>query len=740
MDGHNGEDRSGGGALVSQDTGAGDSTFGAGGHAGGITRREFALDTAAAGLAALIGAGTGSAEARPARGQAGAAKAPPSAPVALAEYSQYFVGAQAIEVARGSIINGTQLSVECMIPAQRRHSWPIVLVHGGTGQGSDWMSTPDGRAGWASLLLEQGYAVYLVDRPGQGRPPYEPQFHGAFPDAPTYERMAQSYTADQKLRSSANPYAHLHTQWPGSGELGDPALDQLMAAQGPAFAGSIRAEQIWRERAAMLLDDIGPCILITHADSGAFGWLAADERPLLVKALIALEPSAPAPGGAFGPRATPIASLQHLQDLPVAVVTAEASAANLSDAHTVEALRQAGCAVEHLQLAALGIHGNGHYLMMERNHREILQALLAWLQRGAAGARTAAATSPDPRTRAWPEQAALGLRIAEQGSFWVGVGHKPMPYGTIAAGQGFVQYFIPAEVRHRYPILMIHGGGSQITNFIGMARRPGWLHYALAEGYRVYMYDRPGYGRAPYHPDALGPGQMRPFATLEIMASIAGAGREWPGSGVPGQDPLLAQFAAGEVGNVADLLLHSEFCARGLNETLDRIGKSIVLTYAAASFYGWKLADDRPDLVAAIVVAEGNGRPFDAQTPWGLTAVPVSYDPPVRSPEDFGLTVQTMPADWPTPHLPFRLQASPARRLVNLAGIPMMHFFNDTYGPGSGPAQVAFLQQAGCQAQAVHLRDVGFPYNTNVMPLEKNNRELFNFMRDWLAKNAPDTA
>ncbi len=709
----------------------------------GISRREFALDSAAVGLAALIGAGARQAAARPAA-RAGASRAAAASatrfqtPVALAEYSQWFVGPQDIEVARGRIINGTQLSVECMIPAQLRHPYPIVLVHGGGGQGSDWMSTPDGRMGWSSLLLEQGYAVYLVDRPAQGRPPYEAQFHGAFPDAPTYERTAQLYTADQKQRNSANSYAHLHTQWPGSGELGDPALDQLMAAQGPAFSGSLRAEQIWRERAAMLLDDIGPAILITHADSGAFGWLAADERPMLVKALIALEPSMPAPGPAFGPRGTPIQSLQHLQGLPVAVVTAEASGANLTDPRTVGALRQAGCAVEHLRLAELGIHGNGHYFMMERNHREILQALLAWLGRGAAGARTAGAVAAT-HVRALPEQAALGLSIAEQGCFWVGVGRKPMPYGTIAAGQGFVQYFIPARIRHRHPILMIHGGGSQITDFIGMARRPGWLHYALAEGYCVYMYDRPGYGRAPYHPDALGPGQRRPFATLEIMAMIAGAGREWPGSAIAGQDPLLAQFAAGEVGNVADLPLHSELCARGLNQTLDRIGKSIVLTYAAGSFFGWKLADDRPDLVAAILVAEGNGRPFDALTPWGLTAIPVSYDPPARSPEDFSLVAQTMPDDWPTPHLPFRLQAAPVRRLVNLAGIPMMHFFNDTYGPGSGPAQVAFLKQAGCQAQAVHLRDVGFPYNTNVMPLEKNNRELFNFMRDWLAKNAPDS-
>src|SRR6185437_13837348 len=160
-------------------------------------------------------------------------------PVGLAEYSQFFIGAQGVELARGTVVNGTQLSVECQIPAQVRHPLPIVLVHGHGGQGSDWMSTPDERPGWAALLLEQGYKVYLVDRPAQGRAPYEPQFHGAFRNAPTYEQIAQAYAGSPG--SPGSPGAQ-HTQWPGSGEIDDPALDQFMAAQGPAFSGSARAQ------------------------------------------------------------------------------------------------------------------------------------------------------------------------------------------------------------------------------------------------------------------------------------------------------------------------------------------------------------------------------------------------------------------------------------------------------------------------------------------------------------------
>ena len=52
--------------------------------------------------------------------------------------------------------------------------YPIVLIHGGGGQGTDWLGTPDGRPGWATFLVQEGYAVYVVDRPGHGRSPYHP--------------------------------------------------------------------------------------------------------------------------------------------------------------------------------------------------------------------------------------------------------------------------------------------------------------------------------------------------------------------------------------------------------------------------------------------------------------------------------------------------------------------------------------------------------------------------------------
>src|ERR1700683_3759356 len=166
----------------------------------GITRRE---------LAAIITA------AAPLLAPAQTAPATPSASgplLDIAEWSYFWFGIEPATLARGTMCNGMQMYVEHWIPREVRHPYPVVLIHGGYGQGSDWISTPDGRRGWATLLLEQGYKVYVLDRPGQGRNPYHPWVHGYFDaQAPTFEAVARTM---------------------GVANTNDPAVAQVVASMG----------------------------------------------------------------------------------------------------------------------------------------------------------------------------------------------------------------------------------------------------------------------------------------------------------------------------------------------------------------------------------------------------------------------------------------------------------------------------------------------------------------------------
>src|SRR5262249_43203262 len=61
--------------------------------------------------------------------------ASPDRALDLAEWSYFWVGVEQAHLARGTVVNGKQMYVEYWIPAQVRHPYAMVLVHGGGGQG-----------------------------------------------------------------------------------------------------------------------------------------------------------------------------------------------------------------------------------------------------------------------------------------------------------------------------------------------------------------------------------------------------------------------------------------------------------------------------------------------------------------------------------------------------------------------------------------------------------------------------
>ncbi|MDQ0382887.1 alpha/beta fold hydrolase [Amycolatopsis thermophila] len=323
------------------------------------------------------------------------------AAVRLADQGYFWLGVNYEQRDGQTVVDGSQLYVEYQIPEEQTQPHPVVLIHGGGGQGLDWLGTPDGRPGWRTLLVQRGFAVYVVDRPGHGRSPV--RWNGATSGlAPSVESLGRLFSG------AGNP---AHTQWPDE----DDVLAQLLASQ-VAVPGDLAADHaVMRRRGGELLDRIGPSIVMTSSAGGPSGWLMADERPRLVRALVALEPLGPSgpiplPWGltaspityeppASGPhdlgltdvvgeageptvrlQSDPPRKLPNLADLPIAIVSGEQSFAGPMDAGTFAFLQQAGCRrAEHLRLGEMGIHGNGHLMMLERNNEEVLDAVLTWL-------------------------------------------------------------------------------------------------------------------------------------------------------------------------------------------------------------------------------------------------------------------------------------------------------------------------------------------------------------------------
>ena len=190
----------------------------------------------------------------------------------------------------GRQVMSGQLYAEFQIPSRQTHPWPIVMIHGGSQSGTNFTGTPDGREGWAQFFLRRGWAVYVVDQPGRGRAAYQADVYG--PAAPlNVETTSRQFTAPE--RANRWPQAHLHSQWPGTGMPDDAVFDQFYASQLPSIQNFTLQQELNRDAIVALLEKIGPSILLTHSQSGAFGWPVADLRPQLVKAILAVEPNGP---------------------------------------------------------------------------------------------------------------------------------------------------------------------------------------------------------------------------------------------------------------------------------------------------------------------------------------------------------------------------------------------------------------------------------------------------------------
>jgi pimeloyl-ACP methyl ester carboxylesterase len=210
-------------------------------------------------------------------------------PLMLAHEGFFYVNGKPTKVDGREYISG-QMYVEERIPAAKTKPYPIVMVHGGTMSGTNFTGTPDGREGWAQYFVRQGYTVYVVDQVGRGRSGYLAAAYG--PDR-NVERSnsASRFVAEEKF--NLWPQAHLHTQWPGTGEPNDAATMQLASGQIPAIANFQTQQVLNRDALVALIDRIGPAILLVHSQAGAFGWPVADARPDRVKAILAIEPNGP---------------------------------------------------------------------------------------------------------------------------------------------------------------------------------------------------------------------------------------------------------------------------------------------------------------------------------------------------------------------------------------------------------------------------------------------------------------
>ncbi|MBX9778482.1 MAG: esterase [Xanthobacteraceae bacterium] len=323
----------------------------------------------------------------------GAATTARAEPILLREMGSFFVGGRIAVVSdRPKIMSGTpgvqqfeldpngeywveQMYVQYFKVEKPRGRVPIILWHGGAMTGVFWESTPDGRPGWVNYFLRRGWDVYNVDGVERGRSgwamypeiwPAPPEF---MPRSSPAERTHWRIGAGRPAQGAKPDAIEL---FPGS-QFPVEAYDAFVKGFVPRWYHTGPATiKAFLE----LVDRVCPCVVISHSQSGAWSFDIAKARPDKVRALIAIESATPGSPG----------DLDRFSGMPIMWLLADfidtdpqrvkAFARNLAFLKTVSA---AGGLVDVVRLPELGIRGNTHFVMSDRNSDDVAGVVHGWL-------------------------------------------------------------------------------------------------------------------------------------------------------------------------------------------------------------------------------------------------------------------------------------------------------------------------------------------------------------------------
>ena len=325
-------------------------------------------------------------------------QAPPS-PLTLKSRGSFIVGGESVEqtpaqlssftgqpLESGGHVTVNQMYVEYMVPVAD-NGVPVVMLHGATLSGKSYDTTPDGRMGWYEYFVRQGHPVYVPDQVSRARSgvdiaTYNEVRAGVQPVSalPNFWRFPDELVWTQFRFGPTFGTAFPDGQFPveAVGELSRQAIpdfNTVLPTPNPNIAAM-----------ANLAAQLNGAVLLGHSQTGSLPLDAALANPNAVKAAVLVEP-----GGCRATRWTD-EEIATLATKPILVVFGD----NL-DAQTgtivswrnqyndcqafIARVNAAGGAAEMLHPPDLGIRGNSHMIMQDRNSLQIADLILQWIGR-----------------------------------------------------------------------------------------------------------------------------------------------------------------------------------------------------------------------------------------------------------------------------------------------------------------------------------------------------------------------
>ncbi len=265
----------------------------------------------------------------------------------------------------GMYVNFTKLD-------KPKAKFPLMLWHGGGLSGVTWQTKPDNSPGWEQFFLRAGHDVYVSDAVERGRSGWS-RYPDIYTSTPVFRSKKESwelFRIGPNYQSSTSKTAFSDTQFPLD------AFDMFARQSNPRWLTNDAASQRAYDE---YVQKVCPCVLVAHSQGSSFAITAALHAPDKIKALVLVEASSspdPAKVAIDTMKGIPTLYLwgDHIQDSPLWPRFQGVSRKYF------DALSKLNKDANWIELPSLGIKGNGHMMMMDKNSDQIAAIVNQWLK------------------------------------------------------------------------------------------------------------------------------------------------------------------------------------------------------------------------------------------------------------------------------------------------------------------------------------------------------------------------
>jgi hypothetical protein len=327
----------------------------------------------------------------------------PREPLILKQQGSFFVGGQqTLSEATGwdqtppvsafgsGDVTVDQMYVQFQIPVTSgpRSKVPLVLVHGCCLSSKTWETTPDGRMGWYEYFTRLGHPTYLAEQSGRARSGFNGTIYNEVklgmraPNEQPFVLIATYQFAWSIFRFGPSyGVAWPDEQFPMNkvDELFKQVIPDLILTEVPDLAAEFvtpTTNNPTVANMATLAHDLGGAVLVGHSQSSGFPTQAALKDLSGVRGIIQLET------GCFAELTA--GEVAILAKIPILIVVGDHFSAPQPPSTCTTELQQinaVGGDMTFVSLPNLGLTGNSHMFMQDKNNLEVADVIENWIRR-----------------------------------------------------------------------------------------------------------------------------------------------------------------------------------------------------------------------------------------------------------------------------------------------------------------------------------------------------------------------